>query len=87
MRRLFAIGLLLVSAGCLMPQPKILDDPEVKKAVIDAIRESSKTWTAQNRISNPRIEAGYKMAVYAEIIGVSTELSASGSAPAAPGKP
>ena len=82
MKRILCIGILLLASGCLMPQPKILDDPEVQAAVIAAIRESAKTWTAQNRISNPRIEAGYKMAVYAEIVGISTELSASGAAPA-----
>ena len=79
MKRFLAILMLTATPGCLMPTPKIFDDPDVRAAVIEAVRESAKTWTAQNRISNPRIEAGYKMAIYAEIIGISTELSATGA--------
>lgn len=76
---LTAALLLLLGTGCTQMYPKFLDDPQVKEAMVEMVRESNKTWEANGSISNPEFEAYYKMGVGVRIIGVDAEMGAAGA--------
>lgn len=66
--------------GCQQAYPKFLDSPELKAAMVQAIRDSNKTWRAEARAHNPEIEFYYKISLGARIIGVDGEIGSQGAA-------
>jgi hypothetical protein len=73
-------GLLLLACGCQQAYPKFLDSPELKTAMVEAIRDSNKTWKAEARASNPELEFFYKISLGARVIGVDGEIGSQGAA-------
>jgi hypothetical protein len=78
--RLIACVLLAGCLGCQSAYPKFLDSPELKTAMVEAIRDSNKTWRAEARTHNPEIEFYYKIALGGRIVGVDGEIGSQGAA-------
>ena len=76
MRWLFLV--ILGIGGCAGMYPKVLDSPQFRDAVVEMVREGSKSWEAEGRVHNPEVEAYYKMSVGVRIIGVDGKLGARG---------
>ena len=70
---------LLAATGCSTMYPKLLDDPETIKAFAAMVRESNKTWTANGSVNNPEVEFYYKISFGGRVIGLETELGATGA--------
>lgn len=75
----FPLAWLLSLTGCSTMYPKMLDDPATIKAFQEMVRDSNKTWTANGEMYNPEVEFFYKISVGGRVIGVTSELGASGA--------
>lgn len=80
LRHLIPIVSVALFCGCSSMYPKMLDDPEVRKAMVEMIRDSNKTWSADGSIHNPEVEFYYKMSVGGRVVGVDGDLHAAGAA-------
>lgn len=79
MMRWLALGVLLV-AGCSTMYPKLLDSPQMQSAIVEAIRDSNKTWVIDGKVTNPSIEFYYMVGFGGRVVGVDGHMGAQGAA-------
>ncbi len=81
------LGLLVLMLALSMPgcaelaMSKMINSPEVKGALVDLLKESTKTWDSEARVNDPSVEIFYVTGVIARITGIDGKVGIRGAAP------